>query len=114
MVSSAAPHTFWDYAIMHDVDILNRTTGPPNSSQSSYELLTGDKPRIMSILPFGCRAFAVKPRHAYSKTRTETRAWVGANLGRSISTPGAYSVWVPSEKKVVLTSEVYFSETSFP
>eukprot|EP00965_Chrysotila_dentata_P124183 4104130-Pleurochrysis_carterae.AAC.1 len=44
----------------------------------------------------------------------ETRAWVGANLGRSISTPGAYNVWVPSETKVVLTSEVYFSETSFP
>eukprot|EP00965_Chrysotila_dentata_P240963 6204013-Pleurochrysis_carterae.AAC.3 len=49
MAASAAPHTFWDYAIMHAVDILNRTTGPPNSSQSSYELLTGDKPRIMSI-----------------------------------------------------------------
>eukprot|EP00965_Chrysotila_dentata_P081691 2697026-Pleurochrysis_carterae.AAC.1 len=87
VVSSAAPHTFWDYAIMHAVHILKCAMGPPNSSQSSYEPLTGDKPRVMSILPFGCRAFAVKPRHAYSKTRMETRAWVGANLGRSISTP---------------------------
>eukprot|EP00965_Chrysotila_dentata_P114987 3800927-Pleurochrysis_carterae.AAC.1 len=60
---------------MHATDILNRTTGPPNSNSSSYELLTAEKPRIMSILPFGCRACAVKPRTAYSKTRMDTRAW---------------------------------------
>eukprot|EP00965_Chrysotila_dentata_P154022 5090530-Pleurochrysis_carterae.AAC.1 len=36
------------------------------------------------------------------------------NLGRSASTPGAYHIWVPSERKTVLTSEAYFSETSFP
>eukprot|EP00965_Chrysotila_dentata_P099466 3288527-Pleurochrysis_carterae.AAC.1 len=46
---------------MHAVDILNRTGGPPNTNASSFELLTGEKPRAMSILPFGCRAFAVKP-----------------------------------------------------
>eukprot|EP00965_Chrysotila_dentata_P155418 5134539-Pleurochrysis_carterae.AAC.1 len=62
----------------------------------------------MSILPFGCRAFAVKPRNAYSKSRLDTRAWVGMNLGRSTSTPGAYHIWVPSEHKTVLTSEAYF------
>eukprot|EP00965_Chrysotila_dentata_P203805 6181952-Pleurochrysis_carterae.AAC.1 len=62
MISSAVPHAFWDYAVSHVNDILNRTTGPPNSSFSFYELLNGENPRIMSILPFGCRAFAVKPR----------------------------------------------------
>eukprot|EP00965_Chrysotila_dentata_P051036 1692139-Pleurochrysis_carterae.AAC.1 len=72
---------------------------------SSFESLTGDKPRIMPILPFGCRTFAVKPRQAYSKTRMEPRAWVGINLGRSLTTPGAYNVWVPSIPRVVLTSE---------
>eukprot|EP00965_Chrysotila_dentata_P151075 4993208-Pleurochrysis_carterae.AAC.1 len=93
MVSCNAPPAFWDYAVSHAVDILNRTTGPPNASSSSYELLTGERPLIMSILPFGCRAFAVKPRGAYSKTRFETRAWVGVNLGRSSGTPGAYHIW---------------------
>eukprot|EP00965_Chrysotila_dentata_P013882 460341-Pleurochrysis_carterae.AAC.1 len=99
MVSSAAPNAFWDYAVHHAVDILNRTTGPPNSSFSSYELLTGENPRNMSILPFGCRAFAVNPRNAYSKTRLDTHAWVGMNLGRRISSPGAYHIWVPSERQ---------------
>eukprot|EP00965_Chrysotila_dentata_P041890 1390038-Pleurochrysis_carterae.AAC.1 len=68
LVASGAPVSFWDHAALQAVDILNRTTGPPNTNSSSYELLVGERPRIMSILPFGCRAFAVKPRPAYSKT----------------------------------------------
>eukprot|EP00965_Chrysotila_dentata_P168433 5561672-Pleurochrysis_carterae.AAC.3 len=42
----------------------------------------------MSILPFGCRACAVKPRSVYSKTRMDSRAWVGVSLGRSVRSPG--------------------------
>eukprot|EP00965_Chrysotila_dentata_P061813 2047601-Pleurochrysis_carterae.AAC.1 len=80
LVASGAPSSFWTYAVAHSVDVLNRTTGPPHSRVSSYESLTGVKPRVMPILPFGCRAFAVKPREAYSKARIEPRAWVGMNL----------------------------------
>eukprot|EP00965_Chrysotila_dentata_P067644 2238541-Pleurochrysis_carterae.AAC.1 len=96
LVASGAPPSFSTYAVAHSVDILNRTTGPPHSQISSYECPTNVKPRIMPILPFGCRAYAVKPRNAYSKTRIEPRAWVGINLGRSLTTPGAYNIYVPS------------------
>ena len=68
LVARNAPIGFWTHASEHVVDILNRTTGPPNSNVSSYESLTGSKPTIMSILPFGCRTFSVKPRSAYLKT----------------------------------------------
>eukprot|EP00965_Chrysotila_dentata_P001517 50106-Pleurochrysis_carterae.AAC.2 len=80
MTAAGAPTGFWEHAILHATDILSRKSGPPNTAASSYELLTGDKPRVMSILPFGCRAFAVKPRTAYSKTHMDARAWVGINL----------------------------------
>eukprot|EP00965_Chrysotila_dentata_P075842 2505651-Pleurochrysis_carterae.AAC.1 len=73
LVASGAPVGFWDHAALHAVDILNRTSGPPSTNASSYELLTGEKTRIMSTLPFGCRAFAVKPRPAYSKSRMDPR-----------------------------------------
>eukprot|EP00965_Chrysotila_dentata_P129950 4295696-Pleurochrysis_carterae.AAC.1 len=56
--ASGAPNSFWDYAVEHAVDILNRTTGPPPSKLSAYEILMGSKQKIMSIMPFGCRAFA--------------------------------------------------------
>ena len=50
--------------VEHAIDCLNRTTGPPGSALSSFEALTGAKPKIMSIMPFGCTAYAVKPREA--------------------------------------------------
>eukprot|EP00965_Chrysotila_dentata_P152616 5043681-Pleurochrysis_carterae.AAC.1 len=68
----------------------------------------------MHILPFGCRAYAVKPRHSYSKTHMDPRAWTGMNLGRSVRSPGAYNIWVPSAGRVVVASDVYFNEQSFP
>eukprot|EP00965_Chrysotila_dentata_P035256 1172503-Pleurochrysis_carterae.AAC.1 len=58
LVASSSPIAFWDFAVTHAVDILNRTSGPPNTNASLFEMLTGEKPRIMSILPFGCRAYA--------------------------------------------------------
>eukprot|EP00965_Chrysotila_dentata_P176455 5826471-Pleurochrysis_carterae.AAC.1 len=64
-------------------------------------------------MPFGCKAYAVKPRSAVLKTRMDPRAWVGVNLGLSAQSPGAYNIFVPG-LRVVVTSEVYFDETCFP
>ena len=111
---SKAPVSFWNYAAEHSVDVLNRSTGPVGSDLSSYELLTGERPRILPIMPFGCRAFAVKPRSTYSKTRIEDHGWAGNNLGKVPTIPGAYYVWIPEAGKVVHASEVYFDETLFP
>eukprot|EP00965_Chrysotila_dentata_P071209 2352835-Pleurochrysis_carterae.AAC.1 len=43
----------------------------------------------------------------------DPRAWTGLNLGRSVRSPGAYNVWVPSAGRVVVASDVYFNEQSF-
>eukprot|EP00965_Chrysotila_dentata_P106759 3526853-Pleurochrysis_carterae.AAC.1 len=64
-------------------------------------------------MPFGCRAYAVKPRPTVSKTRMDSRAWVGINMGRDSQSPNAFRVLVPGFR-VVVTSDVYFDETSFP
>eukprot|EP00965_Chrysotila_dentata_P060230 1997045-Pleurochrysis_carterae.AAC.1 len=68
----------------------------------------------MSILPFGCRAHAVKPRMAYSKSAMDARAWVGVNLRRSVRSPGAYNIWVPSANRTVITSDVSSMNYSSP
>ena len=114
LVASGAPISFWPYAAIHAVDVLNRVRGPPGSKTSSYEILTGDRPSIMDILPFGCRVFAVKPTANVRKTRLEPHAWVGINLGREPETPGAYNVWIPDVGRKVVTSEVYFDEGLMP
>ena len=53
LVASGAPISFWPYAAMHAIDVLNRVRCPPDSDKSAYETVTGDKPRIMQIMPFG-------------------------------------------------------------
>ena len=68
----------------------------------------------MGILPFGCRAHVVRPKEFVTKTRIDAHAWMGANLGRSASSPGAYNVWVPTTGRVHYSSNIYFTERFFP
>ena len=56
----------------------------------------------------------MKPRSQYSKTTIDPRAWVGYNLGRSLRSPGAYKIMVPSVGRIVTTSDAYFMEGTFP
>ena len=114
LVSSALPVSFWPHIVQHSVDVLNRTTGPPDSAETSFQAMTGEQPRIMSIMPIGCRAHTVKPSSAVVKTTIDAHAWVGVNLGRSTLSPGSYLVWVPGIGRVVSSSEVYFTERFFP
>ena len=83
LTASALSATFWPFAVRMAVDVLNRTTGPQAGASagatvpSSFEMLTGKKPRVLSIMPLGCRAFAVKPAPNVRKTTIDPRAWVG-------------------------------------
>lgn len=114
LVASGAPITFWPYAAIHAVDVLNRVRCPTNSSKSSYEILTGIVPSVMDIMPFGCRVYAVKPTANIRKTNIESHSWVGINLGREPDTPGAYNVWIPDVGRKVVTTEAYFDEGLMP
>eukprot|EP00965_Chrysotila_dentata_P075323 2487353-Pleurochrysis_carterae.AAC.7 len=77
LVAASAPIHYWNFAVQHPVDILNRISTPPGGSQTSFEIVTGEKPSIMGIMPFGCKAFAVKPKPTVLKSRMDSRAWVG-------------------------------------
>ena len=112
--ASGAPRSFWPYAAAQACDVLNRTTCPPHGRHSCYEALTGDKPRVMGIWPWGCRAFGVKPSAFRSKTNIDNTAWEGMLLGRSAAQPGAYEIWLPNQHKVVSSSECYMQETYMP
>ena len=104
MSASGAKPGYWAHLVRHSLDVLNRTTGPAADSddafRTSFELLIGEKPKVMGIMPFGCRSFAVKPREAYSKTRIEARAWVGINLGRSAATVSYTHLTLPTKRIV--------------
>ena len=110
--ASGAPKGFWPFAAAHACDILNRTTCPPHGRHTCYEALTGDKPRIMGIWPWGCRAFGVKPSAFRSKTNIDNPAWEGMLLGRSAAQPGAFQIWLPAYHKVVSSSCLLYTSPS--
>ena len=109
---SNAPRGFWVEAMSHSIDILNRVTGAPHGRCSSYEDLTTVRPRIMSIQPWGCRAWALTPAHTRSKL--DASALEGINLGRSERQPGSFLIWIPQQLRTVSTSEATFDEILFP
>ena len=114
LVASQCPASFWPYLVDHALDVLNRTTGAPGQPLSSFELVTGEKPKVMSIMPFGCAAFVVKPRSAISKTQLDSKAWPGINLGRDPERPGSYLVYLPEDRRVLTSSDVLFDEHLYP
>ena len=114
MVASGAPIGFWPYAIEHAVDIINRATGPPGSKLSAFETLIGIKPKLLPILPFGCRCVGVTPKPNYSKTDIQPRGESGINLGKIAGMPSAYWVWYGRLHRVASVSDVYFDETYMP
>ena len=114
LVASGAPKSFWTFAALQAIDTINRTTSPPKSDLSSYELVTGDKPRVMGIITWGCQAFAVKQTRERRKSSLDSAAHVGMLLGRNPEQPGAFFMWLPDHKKIISASDVYVQETYMP
>ena len=59
VASNNLPVSFWAYAAIHAADVINRTAGPPDSNITSFEAMSGEQPKVMGILPFGCCAHVV-------------------------------------------------------
>eukprot|EP00966_Prymnesium_polylepis_P244042 5643982-Prymnesium_polylepis.1 len=117
VAASHCPLSYWDYALEHAADILNRTTSPPSGTASCYEALTGEQPKVMHIQPFGCQARVVKPPHTISKTNIVAKAWTGMHLGCSQLSTNGYNVWLPTANRawgVATSSDVHFADSVFP
>ena len=120
MVAANAPLWTWGCAILHAEDVLNHCNGPSDKLNcktdyiSSYQLITGQQPNIMKIMPFGCLAIATKPPAVGNKIAFGERGIRAFNLGRCREQPGTYRLWAPSEHKILTTSDVVFYEEHFP
>ena len=120
MSAAHAPFWAWGCAVLQAEDILNNCNSPSSTHKcnvdgiSSFQLLTGRQPNIMTIMPFGCLAIATKKTSGSAKITFGERGMRTVNLGRSREQPGAYRLWVPSDNKVIVTSDVVFFERYFP
>ena len=118
LAASCLEKDFWVEAACHATTILNVTTGPPDSNKTSHEIVFGEKPKILRILPFGCRAFALRTEYdimiSGGKRVIPFKSQVGINLGLSSDYIDSYDIWIPERSKVITTSDVWFDESLMP
>jgi hypothetical protein len=114
---SGLPNEFWPEAVESDVYLRNRTaTGPEFDGQvvSPIEAYTGQQPSIDHIRVWGCKVYTYMnpkslPIHG-RHNKLMDRGRVGVFLSYMGGTTKNYKVWVPDIKKVIVTSNVNFSE----
>ena len=108
--SAVGVHTELTAAAIHrrlhlGIDVMRRlpdmTADAPASLRHAHGTTCGSPPNIMSIMPYGCRAYAVKSPDKLTKTDMTPHAWVGINLGRDPAgaTPRYKGVGMPKAKK---------------
>ena len=115
MRDSGAPDAFWPFAAAHACDVLNHTSRPDGSALSTFELATGNVPKIMDILPFGCKTYALIPSPRVGKMNpAKPRSWSGINLGRRLDITKALRVWVPTDSSIITSSNAYYNSSIFP
>jgi hypothetical protein len=114
---SGLPNEFWPEAVESDVYLRNRTaTGPEFDGQvvSPIEAYTGQQPSIDHIRVWGCKVYTyMNPKSLPIHGRHDKlmdRGRVGVFLGYMDGTTKNYKVWVPDMKKVIVASNVNFSE----
>lgn len=56
------PLSFWAEAVVHAADIRNRFLSPRNHSMTSYEIMTGIKPRMDHLKVFGSISWSYVPK----------------------------------------------------
>ena len=93
MSAANAPPWTWGCAVLQAESILNKCNGPnivtncTADCASSFQLMTGQQPCVMRIMPFGCLAVATRPPTTNKITFSE-RGVRAINLGGSREQPG--------------------------
>ena len=117
--SASAPLSFWDTCALNAIDVLNRvlhttSNSTADPSKTAHELLTMTKPSIMEIVPFGCAGYVARPDPQVEDSTLSVRGWRGMVCGRSSNTIGAYRVWLPSQGRFAITSDLEINTSDYP
>nr|GFB64264.1 putative ribonuclease H-like domain-containing protein [Tanacetum cinerariifolium] len=90
LADSLLPTIFWTEALATACYVLNRVLVTKPHDKTPYELLTGDKPSISYLKPFGCHVTILNTSNPLEKF--DKKSDEGYIVGYSISSK-AYSVY---------------------
>ena len=114
MVESGMTGMFWFRALITAKDARNATYHE-RIKTTPHMLVYGQPKNLSKFRAFGCRAFMTLHKDRRGPGKYATRAFEGINLGFATdSNTSAYVIFVPESRKVYITNQVRFDETSFP
>ena len=107
LMQTGLPPGFWAEAISTANYIQNRCPTKSLNGKTPYEAWTGNIPNVSNFKEFGCQVFFLDSNPERGKF--DKRSKKGIFLGYSDQSK-AYRVWVPGEKKTVITRDIVFRE----
>ena len=105
------PKQFWGEALALHVRILNATPTSALSGVTPFEAVFKHKPDLSMLRVFGCRAFVHTGRDKRKSLDSHTTECI--YLGFEEGYKG-FKCWNPATKKLVISRDVIFDESSFP
>ena len=102
----------WSEAFLTVIYVHNRTL--TDSTQKSlrgktpYEIITGRKPDLSHLRVFGCKVKVQKPKR-YMGGKFDSKVWDGIHVGYD-GADGAYRIYVPRLRRVLVSRDVTFQE----
>lgn len=110
------PTLLWPEAVRASVYILNRTPSDALGGKSPYQALAKKagwpttKPYVGNFKAYGCVAY-VLDEDVTRGAKFDSRTKLGRLVG--YETYNIFRIWLPSEHKIIRTTNVTFDETSF-
>nr|GFA80079.1 ribonuclease H-like domain-containing protein [Tanacetum cinerariifolium] len=105
LTDSLLPTIFWTEAVATACYVLNRVLVTKPHDKNPYELLTGDKPSIIYLKPFGCHVTILNTSDPLGKF--DKKSDEGYIVGYSISSK-AYRVYNLVSRKIEETMNLIF------
>ena len=101
------PIFLWAEAIATACHATNRLYLRKGLNKTPYEVLTGNKPNVQYFRVFGFKCFVLKKGIRLSKF--DTKAHEGRFVGYATDSH-AFRIYVPSQRRVIESSNVEFEE----
>jgi hypothetical protein len=107
LLESGLPALFWGEAIMTANHVRNRCISKSIDGDIPYKRWTGKSPDVSHLQIFGCKAYVLDK--STNRGKFDSKTVEGIFVGYS-DYPKGYRVWIPSEQKIRISSDVKFFE----
>jgi Reverse transcriptase (RNA-dependent DNA polymerase) len=109
-IKANMPANLWPEAFITAGYLNNRTPKRSLNWKTPWEALTGAKPTLSHLQPFGCKAYAL--RHNVPRLdKMDPRALIGYLTG--FDSTNIFRIWIPSRGKVIRTRDVIFNSSEY-